>query len=135
MVESPIRNLLVDKKDMAEEIALQFEGFLAIEKEGYKPVLPFPLSSINLKDRILLEIGTAFLTYAGGLREQPSIQRSVLLERCKGTSSGIRGTLSKMRSADLIKTSDEGDEITSEGLMEFKKLLTDLRKNHNEEVS
>lgn len=130
MAESPIRNLLVDKKEIATEIAIQFEGFLSIDKDGYTPVLPFPLRELSLKQRILLELGTAFLAYSAELRNEPGLQRTVLLERCRGTESGIRGTLSRMRSADLVETENQFDEITTEGLAEFKKMLTDLKEKH-----
>lgn len=135
MSNDPIKDLLVDQKDIALQLASDFKGFLKIESSNHIPILPFPLIDITLKERILLELGTRYLAYSGGLQDIPSLPREILKNRTRGTDSGIRGTLSKLRSARFIETSDEGDQITIEGLLELRKILSVLRQEYNKKES
>lgn len=134
MPESPIKKLLVDKRDVAESVASGLQGFLSINKSDYSPVLPIPLSNLSLRDRILLELGTAYLAFVGDLRKESGLSRQTLKQRCKGTDSGIRGTLSKLRTAGLVKSPEKGDEITIQGLLELRRILLGSKHNQDKEV-
>ncbi len=127
-----IKDLLIDKREVAIQLATEFKNFLRIESSKHVPLLPIPLSDISLKNRILLELGTRYLTYAGDIQENPALSREILKTRSKGSDSGIRGTLSKLRKDGLIETSDKGDSITIEGLMELRMILLRLNEEYQQ---
>ena len=130
MSNDAIKELLVDKKEIALKLATKFKGFLGIEISQHFPVLPFPISDISLRERILLELGVRYLVYAGDLQNDPALPREILISRTKGSDSGIRGTLSKLRAAGLVETSDNGDQITIEGLLKLRTILSQHRQEH-----
>ena len=130
MSNEDVKQLLVDQREIALKLAVDFKGFLSIESTQHSPILPFPLSDITLKERILLELGTRYLTYSGGLQNEPALSRETLRSRTRGSDSGIRGTLSKLRTDRLVETSDMGDQITIEGLLELRKILARLKQEH-----
>lgn len=133
MENNPVKNLLVSKKEIALKLASEFEGLFGIESETYAPVLPLPSSEITLKDKIVVELGTSYIAFAGELKDKPLLARKTLLDRCRATDSGIRGTLSRMRKAGLVESSEKGEEITVEGLLEMKAILRRIKSELDRE--
>lgn len=128
--DNPVKSLLVDRTELGLEIAKEFHGFLRIDNTTYNPILPSRLSDLSTRDRILLELGVAYMCYAGNLREEWCLSREQLSTRCRVADSGLRGRLSELRSENLINTIDQGEELTVEGMIELRKLLESLRKEH-----
>jgi len=126
--ENPVKSLLIDRKEMMMGIAEEFQGFLRIDSTDYTPILPTRLSDLSTRNRILLELGVAYMCFVGNLAEKPSLARDQLLDRCSVADSTLRGRLSELRKEGFIVTHDEGDELTAEGMMEFKKLLAGFKE-------
>ena len=129
--DNPVKSLLVDRTEIMMEIAEEFRGFLRIDNTNYAPILPIRLSDLSTRNRVLLELGVTYMCYIGKLTEKPSLAREQLLDRCNVVDSGLRARLSEIRKERLIATSGEGDELTVEGMLEFKKLLTTLKEEYD----
>jgi hypothetical protein len=128
--DNPVKSLLVDRTELVLDLARNYQGFLLIDKTDLVPILPIRLSELSTRERILLELGVVYMCYAGGLREHPSLAREHLSSRCSVADSGLRGRISELRKEGLIITTDNGDEITVEGIIELRKLLDKLQKSH-----
>ena len=130
--EGLIDSLLVDRTEIIKGIAKDFQGFLRIDNSDFSPILPIRLSHLSTRNRVLIELGVSYMCYVGKLLETPHLERQELLRRCNVADSGLRGRLSEMRNERLITSSEGGDELTVEGMLEFRKLLTTLKEEYSQ---
>ena len=122
-----MEKLFIDKSVIASEIVTEAEGFLRIDNKDCIPILPFPLDRLKTKERILVEVGTSYLCFAAGVRDVSSISRSSLQKRCRITSGALRSRLSELRILQYIESLENGEEITTMGLIQFREIIRRLK--------
>lgn len=130
-----LEDLLVTKEEALKRLAKLAKGVFVIERETGRPVYKIDTSHIRQKDRLVLEL-VVDLLYSVANQGTSKSNRSTLSER-----TGIKRTVINARFKDFkddgwIITAEDGDELTTTGLIKAAELLEKLQReltHENEE--
>ena len=128
-----LESIFVDQRKLAIEIALEAKDVFSIDNTECIPILPYPTSELKSWAHLLVELATAYICYIGKHRDSASLSREVLMERCRLKSDVLRARLSELRRDRYVRSTDEGEMITTHGLLAFRDFIRELKLEHSSE--